>query len=326
MNINKTVTMFLLLLPTMLFAGGKASQKAPEGVFLEPMQQRDSALIGDQFLYGVRLKDVQEGTKLSVLKWDDSLLSEDLELIGDWKCDTLSKEDAPKKDIMISRLVTSFEEGTYELPSIKVQRWFKDGVVDTISFESRFLDIKTMPVDTATFEVHDIKGQIRYPVTAREILTYGTAVLLLVALVFGVIFLIRRFGRKKEEEMLRREPAHIVALRKLDKYRGDKYWEADKQKIFYSGVTDTLREYIAARYGVGAMEMTSSEIFEGLKDTDVPKELYDEMKALFERADFVKFAKMTVSKEDNATVLPSAVNFVTKTYQSEIEEEVKEEV
>ena len=326
MNINKTVTMFLLLLPTMLFAGGKASQKAPEGVFLEPMQQRDSALIGDQFLYGVRLKDVQEGTKLSVLKWDDSLLSEDLELIGDWKCDTLSKEDAPKKDIMISRLVTSFEEGTYELPSIKVQRWFKDGVVDTISFESRFLDIKTMPVDTATFEVHDIKGQIRYPVTAREILTYGTAVLLLVALVFGVIFLIRRFGRKKEEEMLRREPAHIVALRKLDKYRGDKYWEADKQKIFYSGVTDALREYIAARYGVGAMEMTSSEIFEGLKDTDVPKELYDEMKALFERADFVKFAKMTVSKEDNATVLPSAVNFVTKTYQSEIEEEVKEEV
>ena len=66
------------------------------------------------------------------------------------------------------------------------------------------------------------------------------------------------------------------------------------------------------------MEMTTAEIFDDLKGSDIPPELYQEMKALFERADFVKFAKYTASDEDNAKVLPGAVRFVTATYEQEI--------
>lgn len=99
-------------------------------------------------------------------------------------------------------------------------------------------------------------------------------------------------------------------------------WAPEKQKAFYSGVTDALREYIAERYGVGAMEMTTAELFKDLKDTDVPQELADELRELFERADFVKFAKFTASDEDNAAVLPVAVKFVTSTYQTDVEEEI----
>ena len=90
-------------------------------------------------------------------------------------------------------------------------------------------------------------------------------------------------------------------------------------------MTDALREYIVARYGVGAMEMTTAEIFADLRRTDVPADLYEEMKGLFERADFVKFAKFVASPEDNATVLPQAIRFVTSTYQAEVEEEAAQE-
>ena len=112
-----------------------------------------------------------------------------------------------------------------------------------------------------------------------------------------------------------------MALRKLDKFRGSEYWAPTRQKAFYSGVTDALREYIAARYGVGALEMTTAEIFDGLKGTDLTPELYNELKELFERADFIKFAKHTATDEENATVLPLAVRFVTTTYQAEVEQE-----
>ena len=95
-------------------------------------------------------------------------------------------------------------------------------------------------------------------------------------------------------------------------------WAADKQKAFYSGVTDALREYISARYGISAMEMTTAEIFRDMKSTDAPEDLLKEMKELFERADFVKFAKFVASDEENASVLPVAVRFVTETYQTEI--------
>jgi len=299
------------------------------GVFLIPLQQRDSVLIGDQFVYGATIKDVPAGTKVEVLKWEDGQLDPDVEIVLPWIVDTLKvnreKKNVKSVDLQAKMTMTSFEEGTYELPSIKLRRWFSDGVVDTLSFESRFLEFKTMPVDTATFEVHDIKGQIRYPLTPAEVLPYAVGLWLLAVLVIFVVCLVKIYGKKRQEALLHMEPAHIVALRKLDRYRGDKFWADDKQKAFYSGVTEALREYIDSRYGVGAKEMTSTEILDGLKKTDIPVELYDELKALFERADFVKFAKMIVSREDIATELPFAVRFVTETYQSEIVEENKEE-
>ena len=98
-------------------------------------------------------------------------------------------------------------------------------------------------------------------------------------------------------------------------------WAPEKQKAFYSGITDTLREYIADRYGIGAMEMTTAEIFKDMKMTDAPADLMEELKELFERADFVKFAKFTASDEDNAKALPTAVRFVTSTYQVDIEKD-----
>ena len=98
-------------------------------------------------------------------------------------------------------------------------------------------------------------------------------------------------------------------------------WAPEKQKQFYSGVTDALREYMASRYGISAMEMTTVEIFENMKTADVPKELMGEVRELFDRADFVKFAKYVASDEDNASALPVAVRFVTETYQADVEDE-----
>ena len=181
-----------------------------------------------------------------------------------------------------------------------------------------------MPVDTATFVPHDLRGQIKYPVTFAEILPWLMGFWALALLVIGLVAWLTSRRRDADGPAFQ-EPAHITALRKLDKYRGDKFWAPDKQKQFYSGVTDALREYIVSRYGVGAMEMTTAEIFDGLRGTDIPVDLYEEMKDLFERADFVKFAKYIATPEDNATVLPQAVRFVTSTYQTEVEEETAAE-
>ena len=77
-----------------------------------------------------------------------------------------------------------------------------------------------------------------------------------------------------------------------------------------------------ARFGVDAPEMTTAELFDALKEEkDISPESYAALKELFERADFVKFAKMIASDADNATVLPLSVKFVTDTYQAELERE-----
>ena len=300
-----------------------------EGVFLQPLQERDSVLIADQLLYGFELKEVEEGTQFAFPQWKNDEKG-GVQVVGPWIVDTVKVHKVRKGmpqllDIRGGMVITSFDEGIYDLPEIMVGRLSKDGVLDTLVFDSMRLEVKTMPVDTATFVPHDIKGQIRYPVTFREILPWIGLGLAVILLIWLAVYLYRKYGRKSDPAYARKDPAHIVALRKLDKYRGNKMWAPQMQKAFYSGITDTLREYIAARYGVGAMEMTTAEIFKDMKQTDAPADLLDELRDLFERADFVKFAKFTASDEDNAKALPVAVRFVTSTYQAEIEEQEKKE-
>lgn len=300
--------------------------KTVEGSFLQQLQQRDSVLIADQLRYGFRLDKVQDKTGLSLPDYSEEEFAKDWEVVESWTLDTLkvykAKKDAPASyDIQASIVVTTFEEGEYELPPLSVIRQLPEGKLDTLLFNSQKVDVKTMPVDTATFVVHDIKPQIKYPVTFKEVLPYVGGAFLLAALIAMIVAFVKR-KQKNAVEAAKAEPAHIVALRELDKYRGDKLWVPEKQKGFYSGVTDALREYLDKRYGVSAMEMTTKEIMDGLKGKDIPDELLTELKDLLERADYVKFAKYVANNDENATVVPFAVRFVTQTYQAEIEKEV----
>jgi hypothetical protein len=298
-----------------------------DGVFLQPLQERDSVLIADQVLYGFELKQVEEGTRFAFPEWKGDERG-GVQALSPWIVDTVKtkkqKKGMPRLlDIRSSLLLTSFDEGVYDLPPIMVGRLSNDGILDTLVFDPMRLEVKTMPVDTATFVPHDIKGQIRYPLTFAEVFPWLAAFWVFAVVVIVASCLVIIHKRKSDPAYVRKDPAHIVALRELDKYRGSKMWAADKQKTFYSGVTDALREYISSRYGVSAMEMTTAEIFADMKDSDVPKELLSEVQELFERADFVKFAKYVASDDDNASVLSLAVRFVTETYKTEVEEENK---
>ena len=296
-----------------------------ENSILEPLQVRDSILIADQVFYGFSLSGVEEGTQFAFPVVKDTLMT-GIEIVEAWRMDTVKfvkgKKNGPGKlDLRGGLTITSLDEGIYILPPIAVQRFSRDGVLDTLVFDPQRLQVMTMPVDTTTFQPHDIKGQIRYPVTLRELLPWIAGALALAGLIALIVWLVIRYARRRNPDYIKQDPPHIIALRELDKYRGNKLWAPEKQKIFYSGITDAIREYIDARYGISAMEMTTAEIFKDMKKTDAPEDLVAEMRELFELADFVKFAKFTASEEENASALPVAVRFVTSTYQTDVEEE-----
>ena len=319
------IVMLAALLP--VSARGQ-SIKQLEGSFLEPLQERDSILVADQLRYGFTLEDVEEGTGLSLQDYSGAF-GDTLIVVRNWKVDTTAVSKPKKNSSEASRygikadvIIAPFEAGIYHLPEIAVQRTLKDGTVDTLVFNPQEMEVFTMPVDTTTYVPHDIKGQIRYPLTAAEVIPYiiGFDLFAVIAILIGALIIMSR--KKGQEVEARKDPPYIVALRKLDKYRGDKMWAPDKQKAFYSGITDTLREYMDGSFGIDAQEMTTAEIFDALKGNEhLTPELYSEAKELFELADFVKFAKHVVDDEDNAKVLPAAVRFVTSTYQSVLEED-----
>ena len=296
--------------------------------YLKQLQPRDSILIADQVEYGFQLDSLAEGTAIALPEFGGAG-NDTLTLVRNWQLDTTAilrvrqpggKGRAQLYNVRGSIVLAPFEEGTYHLPPIPVLRG-----ADTLLFEGLDMEVKTMPVDTATFQIHDIKGQMRYPLTFRETLPWIGGVLLLAALTALLVWWLRR-RRSDAAATAHKDPAYIVALRELDKWRGDRFWAPDKQKAFYSGITDTLKTYIEDRFGVDAPEMTTAELFEALRQAeDLPADLREELRGVFECADFVKFAKHVASDEDNARALPTAVRFVTSTYQTQLEEEPEKE-
>lgn len=299
-----------------LAAGSAAASEAP-GSYARQLQERDSLLIGDQVRYGFRT-EVEQGSSISLLPMQ---LPEGVEAVGGASLDTLGTRRG-RTDIDGHVTLTSFQEGTYALPPFEVEVIRPDGSRDTLRFAPDTLRVCTIPVDTATFELHGIKGQAGYPLTFREVLPWAGGALLLAGLVFLAVWLVRRKGRPARSEA--REPAHITALRKLDVYRSSKYWEPSRQKLFYTGVTDAVREYISSRYGIPAMEMTTAEIFSALAPNMEDKALCEDLRSLFERADYVKFAKYVASEQENSSAVPVAVRFVNDTYQHDIEEQSRQ--
>lgn len=296
--------------------------------FLKPLQQRDSVLIADQFKYGFKLEDTKDVEGLTLQDFSQ-ICNDTLVLVRGWQTDTVSTKKQLKAGIIDVEwwiTVAPFEEGRYELPDIYVIKHTADKS-DTLFFSApELLEVKTMPVDTATYVPHDIKGQITYPVTLREVLPYVGGGIAGLWLITAIVVLIVYFSRRKKKAEEHKDPAHIVALRKLDKYRSDKYWVPEKQKAFYSGITGAVKEYIDERFEIDAPEMTTAELFDALQGrTELTPELYEKMKELFERADFVKFAKYVADDAQNAEALPLCVRFVTSTYQAEIEEEAQAE-
>jgi hypothetical protein len=281
---------------------------------------RDSILIGDQVELILDLQ-MNEGEGFLIAAQSEQLVP-GVETIKGMTVDTVSLKKG-KIDIQAHMTITSFDSGSYVLPPMLALIQNSKGEIDSLLYRGPELYVNTIPIDTATYEIKDIKGQIGYPLTFKEILPWLLLALLLAALIYLIIRLVkaRRNNLTLFGKPVQKDPAHIVALRDLEKIRKQKLWQNNKQKQFYTAVTDTLRYYISERFGIVTMERPSGEMLEDLKKQDIEGGTYDKIEKLFGRADLVKFAKYEATAEENEETIPDAVQFVNSTYVSQLEEE-----
>ena len=294
--------------------------RAQDSDALRSRISRDSILIGDQIEWTFELQ-LAAGESVRI----DQPGAEPVpgvEAMGRIALDTLERKNGTV-GLRGHVTLTSFDSGSYQLPALSVLLARPDGTVDTLRYAGPVLAVNTIPIDTASFQPYDIKGQIRYPLTFKELLPWIGLALLAAALIWLLVRWIR-FRRQHRDffgKPVVQDPPHIVALRSLEKTRAQKLWQAGRQKQFYTQVTDTLRQYIAGRFGIPALEQTTAELFRELQDKDIEAALMDRMKDLFTTADYVKFAKHNATEQENENVIPTAVRFVNETYMTQVEKE-----
>ena len=315
---NKTFLLILLSLFPLLC-------RAQDDGTLQSRISRDSILIGDQIEWTFDFS-IAPGEEARISRPGEAPVP-GVEALGELALDTLSKSKADGTMQLRGHVtLTSFDSGSYQLPELFVLLDRSDGSIDTLRYAGPRLAVNTIPIDTATFEPYDIKGQIRYPLTFKEVLPWIGLALLVAALIWLLVRWIRmrRENRDFFGKPVVQDPPHIVALRSLEKTRSQKLWQAGKQKQFYTQVTDALRQYIAGRYDISALEQTSAEMLQELSEKEIDPALLAQMKDLFTTADFVKFAKHTASDQENENAIPTAIRFVNETYMSQIENEEEE--
>lgn len=227
-----------------------------------------------------------------------------------------------------SILITSFDSGFFYIPPFR----YLAGD-DTIDTEALSIKILPMEVDTSK-SIVDIKG-VRAPSSAWWLRLwdnmplwawYLLAGLIGAAILAAVLYYIyikkqRNNGEKTAPEDLL--PPHEKALLALTQLREEKLWQEGREKEYYTHLTDILREYLEGRFGIQAMEMTSSQILDCLRADKETKALNKQMKEILEMADFVKFAKMRPMPEDNEAAMRKAVNFVEDTRPVKVAEPEK---
>lgn len=322
MKIRLSILLAAALLCVSLVSSGedKKSGKPVKGVELS----KDSILIGDQVALKAKFS-VPSDALLQVSPYSQALAQDTtfnggVEIVREFVLDTISIKNGIS-ELSANVLLTSFDSGSYKLPKPIIITAGKDGGIDTLNLEESLLYVNTIQIDTASFKPFDIKGQEKYPITFKDVLPWILILLAVAVVVWGVLRYIKMRRQQKDffGKSLVKEPAHIVALKKLDKLRTEKLWQGGKEKAYYTGITDVLREYIETRYGFGAMEKTSAEIIEALGDKKLDTKIYTSLDEMLRTADLVKFAKYTPSADENENAIPVAVNFVNFAYMQQLE-------
>lgn len=104
-----------------------------------------------------------------------------------------------------------------------------------------------------------------------------------------------------------------IALQRLERLKAKNLWENGMEKEYFTELTDIIRDYLSARFGINAMEMTSRQIMETLASQPDVKNQRAYIRKILDMSDFVKFAKVRPLPSDNVDAYDSAVSFVRET-------------
>lgn len=291
----------------------------------------DSVMIGDRFTLEI-VVDKDQVQSVAFPQFGQSR-GEDgspgsLECMREYPEDTLSHEG---RRIRLRKRyeLAAFDEGVYSLGRAQVLYADKN-IVDTLyADEPLQVKVATFQIDSTSHAIFDIKPQKTLPFRFGEISGYLLWALLALVLVglaaYGLKVWLNRHGRRFRDLFKPAPPLppHVVAISALEELHNRKLWQNNKHKLYYSGLSDILRTYLAGRFGVGAMEMTTDEIVEAIRTLELPQKSSMDLVAVLRDADLVKFAKAMPEAEENEDAYNKAYYFVEET--KPVEEQPEED-
>lgn len=268
-------------------------------------------LVGEQTRLTFTVAQMR-GRQVCAPVFPDTIVS-GLEIVERLPLDTQLADDGL---LLVSQsyVLTSFDSALYFIDA----QPFVDGA-DTLYSNPLSLKVVSIPVDTAQHAIADIKPVYAPPFDwplfwLIVLITLGVVALAVIG--FFVYRYVKRHAAPSAEvaEPQDLRPAHEIALERLDVIKAEKLWQQNRDKEYHTQLTDVVRDYIARRFGICAVEQTSAEILAGIQpELSGQKTVYADLKTLLTTSDLVKFAKYKPLVSEDEKSLALAYQFVEAT-------------
>lgn len=225
---------------------------------------------------------------------------------SDPRIDTIGHGNG-RTELDYSYTIQAFDPGTVTLPPFR----FVSGT-DTVASDVVTLKVLEVDLDSLT-DIHPMESVVSVPAKWYDIFPDWWIWIIIGVTTAGLIACaILLFRRKKG---LIHTPAPVtppyeLALMRLNDLQDRKLPQSGRDKEYYTELTDILRQYLDGRFGINAMEMTSTQIIDTLRHNKETRPGSDLMKQILQIADFVKFAKVRPLPDDNIKSFNSAMKFV----------------
>ena len=303
----------------LIFLGSTATSHG-SNVRVQAMLDTNQIRIGEQFHINLSAI-VSSGERISFPVIPDTMNG--LDVVQRSGIDTAKQPNGTAITLKQQLTFTGFDSGFYVIEPFQFLVTASDGKTDTISTEAQLISIKTIPVDT-TKAFKDIKPVMDPPFDWREWLPYiiGLFVLLIFAIAGYLIY--RKIKNKPVLPQIIQRPArpdHEIALEALDQLEREKLWQQGNYKEYHIRLSDIVRTYIEARYGVSSLESTTDETLSGLRKHAIATENTQSLETILRLADLVKFAKAIPIVTENEQSMADARKFIAATLSTITEKE-----
>ena len=268
----------------------------------------DTALVslGDRMALTVRV----DHDAAAIVVWPDSLALGSVEVLGAELAPPASEGE--RSITSASFTLAAFELGDLEIPSFDIQVEMPDGSSNTLSTDRYVITVQSVGLDEGG-DIRAIRGPLGLPLSVIYVLPW---ILLLVLLsVLGHWLWVKR---KRPEASPRRSVViprfpHLEAYEALDRLEASGLLERREIKEYHILASEIIRTYVEGRFGVYALEMTTGEVVEGLRSSDLPEDAVEAFGRFASRCDLVKFAKLRPEPVPCQEILGAARAFVDQT-------------